>query len=135
MANRNFKPGAKCIEAGTIKLYGKVTTTTSGTIGSQSCKGFSVAKTASETGRYTVTLEDKYTGLLGCAVVVEGAADAAYTTAKGLQAMLRGVAVDQDTPLFYIQFVNGAQPQADAEVDDAAVFYIEITLKNSSVEY
>lgn len=116
-----------------MKLYGKVTTTTSGTIGSQDCRGFSVAKTGSETGRYSVTLEDNYPALRMVHAILEGTADAGYTTAKGLGYLVRNVDVANKT--LDIQFVNGAQPQADAEVEDAAVIYIEITLKNSSVEY
>jgi len=133
MANRSFKPGAMAIEKGLVCLYGSVTTTTSGTIGSSDCRGFSIAKTGSETGRYTVTLEDAYNGLRSVQAVLEGAADAAYTNAKGLGFILRNVDVENKT--FDIQFVNGAQPQADAEIEDASVIYVEITLKNSTVTY
>lgn len=131
MANRYFKDKPMTLEGGVVKLYGKVVTTTSGTIGSTSCKGFAVTKTGSETGRYTVTLEDKYMELLACSVIVEGAADSAYTTANGLNSFLRGVAVGAATPLFYVQF-NRTDTAADAELEDAAEFYIEITLKNTT---
>lgn len=133
MASRNFKPGPVAIEKGLVVLYGKVTTSTSGTIASSDCRGFSIAKTGAETGRYTITLEDAYAALRACNVTVEGAADAAYGNAKGLASMVRGV--DVANKVLYVQFVNAAQPQADAEVDDAAVFYIELVLKNSSVDY
>lgn len=131
MANKDFKGEVRTYEGGIIKLFGKVVTSTSGTIASQSCKGFSVAKTGSETGRYTVTLDDKYQELMGCSVAVEGTADAAYTTANGLNWFLRGVAVDASTPLFYIQF-NRTDTAADAEVEDAAEFYVEMSLKNTT---
>lgn len=131
MANRYFKDHIKTLEGGIIKLFGKVVTTTSGTIGSQSCKGFSVAKTAAETGRYTVTLEDKYQELMGLSVTVEGAADAAYTDAAGVAHIVRGVAVGASTPLFYLQFIDPTD-SSDAEVADAAEFYIEISLKNTT---
>ena len=130
MANRNFKPGAMAIEKGLVALYGKVVTSTSGTISSSDCRGFSIAKTGSETGRYTITLEDSYNALRMVNVLVEGAADTAYTNAKGLGYIVRGV--DVASKVLYIQFVNAAQPQADAELEDAAEFYIEITLKNTS---
>lgn len=133
MANRNFKPGAMALEAGTIKLYGYVQTGSSGAITSQDCRGFSIAKTGSETGRYTVTLEDSYVAFRNCSISVQGTADAAYTTAKGLGYLIRGE--DVANKVFYIQFVNAAQPQADAELEDSAKFFVEITLKNSSVEY
>ena len=131
MANRYFKDHVKTLEGGAVKLFGKVVTTTSGTIGSQTSKGFTVTKTESETGRYTVTLEDKYSSLLGLTVALQGAADAAYTTANGLGWFVRGVDVSASTPLFYIQFYR-TDTGADAEVIDAAEFYIEVTLKNTS---
>lgn len=133
MANRNYKPGAMAIEKGLVSLYGKVVTSTSGTISSSDCRGFSIAKTGSETGRYTITLEDKYNALRACNVAVVGAADAAYTNAAGLGYLLRNV--DVTTSTLDIQFVNAAQPQADAELENGAEFYIEIVLKNSSVTY
>jgi hypothetical protein len=130
MANRYFKDHPRTLEGGLVKLYGHVVTSTSGTVSSQTSKGFTVTKTGSETGRYTVTLEDKYTSLRGCSVAVEGAADSAYTTAKGLNWFLRGVDVGAATPLLYIQF-NRTDTAADAELEDAAEFYIELTLKNT----
>lgn len=130
MANRLFKGMPKTLESGVVKLYGKIVTTTSGTIGSQSCKGFSVAKTATKTGRYTVTLEDQYMALLAVGVNIEGTADAAYTGAKGLINFLRNVDVTAATPVFDIQFATTTF--ADAELEDAAEVYIEITLKNST---
>lgn len=130
MANKLFKGDVKCYESGVIKLYGNFTTSTSGTISAQSCKGFSVAKTGSETGRYTVTLDDTYTALLGVGVNVVGSSDAAYTSTKGLINYLRNVSVADSTPTFDIQFVQVSI--ADAELLDAAKVYIEITLKNST---
>lgn len=131
MANRLFKPLAGCLEAGVVKLYGSFVTSTSGTIDSSACKGFSVAKTGSETGRYTVTLSDTYKGLLAVNVAIVGAADAAYTTAKGLTWILRNVSVADSTPTFDIQFNDPDGSPADAELENAAKVLIEITLKNS----
>lgn len=132
MANRLLKPLAGCLEAGVVKLFGSFVTSTSGTIASSSCKGFTVAKTATETGRYTVTLADTYTALLGVNVSIVGAADAAYTNAKGLTHILRNVSVADSTPTFDIQFNDPDGSPADAELADAASVLIEITLKNSS---
>lgn len=133
MANRMLKPLQGCLESGIVKLYGSVTTSTSGTIGSSSTKGFTVTKTASETGRYTVTLSDQYSAFKSCLVNVVGAADAAYTTAKGLDCFIRGI--DMSSKIFYIQFTDREAVPADAELEDAAVFYLEITLKNSSSSF
>lgn len=131
MANRYFKDHVKTLEGGAVKLFGKVVTSTGGAISSQTSKGFTVTKTGSETGRYTITLEDKYSSLLGVSVALQGAADAAYTTANGLGWFIRGVAVGAATPLFYVQFYR-TDTGADAEVINAAEFYLEITLKNTS---
>lgn len=133
MANKYFKDMPKTYESGIVKLYGHVVTSTSGTVSSQTSKGFTVSKTGSETGRYTITLDDKYNALRGCSVAVQGAADSAYTTAKGLNWFIRGedVAASGGTPLLYVQF-NRTDTAADAELEDAAEFWIELTLKNST---
>lgn len=130
MANRLYKQFQGTLEQGVIKLFGGVVTTTSGTVGSATGKGFTITKTAAEVGRYTVTLADKYTSLLAVSVIVEGAADAAYTTAKGLEPFLRNVSVSSATPSFNIQF-GRTDTAADAELEDGAKFYVEVTLKNS----
>jgi hypothetical protein len=133
MASRSWRPEQGSLTDGVVTLHGKVTTSTSGTIGSQSCRGFTVAKDASEAGRYTVTLEDDYNSLLNVLVTLEAdAADTAYTTDKGQMVILREVAVNGSDQTFKIQFTTG-DSQADAEVEDAAVFYITIWLKNSSL--
>ncbi len=133
MANRTFSKDAVTLEKGVVKLFGHVVTTTSGTIGSQSCKGFSIVKTATETGRYTVTLDDYYVAFLNASVVVVGSADTLYTTTKGLGSLLRNVAIDASHKTFDVQFVDRATAPADADLESSAEFYIEITLKNSSV--
>lgn len=130
MASRSFRQQQYTAEIGIVTLYGSFTTSTSGTISTSSCKGFSIAKTATKAGRYTVTLEDKYQGLRRCEVDVVGATDAAYTTAKGLTRFLRNVAVDS-TKTMDIQFAR-TDTAADAELDDGATVYIAITLKNST---
>jgi hypothetical protein len=132
MANRLLKPMAGCLEAGVVKLYGSFTTSTSGTIASSSCKGFSVAKTSAETGRYTVTLADTWYALLHVSAVIAGTTDAAMTTGAGISYFLRNVSVADSTPTFDIQFCSPDGSPADAELEDAASVYIEITLKNSS---
>ncbi len=130
MANRYFKEKPVCLEGGVVKLFSHVITSTSGTVASQNSKGLSVAKTATKTGRYTVTLQDKYMALLAVSVALVGATDAAYTSTKGLAWFLRNVAVDTG-PSFDIQFYR-TDTAADAEVLDAAEFYVQMTLKNST---
>lgn len=134
MADRYFKQFQHTLETGLVTLYGKVVTSTSGTVSTTSCVGFSVAKTGGETGRYTVTLSDYYYGgLKNCSVMLVGAADAAYTTGAGMCPFLRNVSVSGSAKTFDIQFCSPDGSPADAEVEDAASFYIEIVLKNSSL--
>ena len=134
MANRLLRPLSGSLTNGVVKLYGYIATSTSGTISSTTgTKGMTITKTASETGRYTLTLSDKYQSLLACSVAIQGAADAAYTTAKGLTWILRGVDVSATTPVLYLQFNDPDGSAADAELEDGAKVYIELTLKNSSV--
>lgn len=130
MANRLYKQFQGTLEQGVVKLFGSVTTSTSGTISSSTGKGLTITKTAAEVGRYTVTLADKYTSLLGVSVMVQGAADAAYTAAKGLCQLIRGVDVSGNGVL-YVQFADPAT-SADAELENGAKFFLEVTLKNSS---
>ncbi len=132
MANRLYQQFQGTLEHGIVKLFGSVTTTTSGTIGSSTGKGLAITKTGSEAGRYTVTLADKYNALLAVSICVQGAADAAYTTAKGLVSFVRGVDVGGTTPVFYVQFCDSDGSPADAELEDGAKFFLEVTLKNST---
>lgn len=132
MANRLGKP-PRALEGEVWSLYGSVVTGTSGAITSQSCKGFTVAKTAGETGRYTVTLGEVWTDLLSCTAVIIGTADATYTSAKGLSMILRNDTVGvSGGKTFDIQFVDRQTAPVDAEVENSAVIKITIVLKNTS---
>lgn len=133
MANRLFKQFQHTLEQGVVKLFGTVVLGSSGAVSSVTgCKGFTVAKTATETGRYTVTLQDSFNQLLNVGVNIIGAADAAYTDGKGMfMGLLRNVSVNDSTPTFDIQF-NDPDTNVDAEPADSVTLLIEITLKNST---
>jgi hypothetical protein len=126
MANRNFYPSGGSLSREVKKLYGKVTIGASGAISAQDCLGFTVAKTAGETGRYTVTLNDKYFAFRGCLVTIEGVADAALTV---LYAGVRNVAVST-TKTFDIQCVGAIA--TDTNPASTNVLHIEITLQNAA---
>jgi hypothetical protein len=119
-------------EVGLTRLYGHVVTGTSGAIVSQDCDGFTVVKTASKTGRYTVNLSKKYQALRQCNVTIQGTDDSAHTISTALDFFLRQVDVNKDIPLFYIQFCDTNDPQIDAELEDDSQLYIEIILKNQN---
>lgn len=130
MADRSFYPPKGSLSRNLVTLVGTLVTTTSGTIGSSDCDGFSIAKTGSEAGRYTVTLGDKYAKLRGVSCAVKGAADAAYTTAKGIwMGLIRNNAV-ATSKTFDIQFQR-TDTGADAELEDAAEVFITIFLKDA----
>lgn len=131
MADRSFKQFQGTLEAGVVKLYGQFTIGASGAITASSGKGFSIVKTAAKTGRYTITLQDKYNALLSYSVQVEGPADAAFG-AGGILTFIRGAAVGAATPLLYVQLASSVAAPADAEAPTGTKVYIELTLKNST---
>lgn len=125
MSDRYFQQLRGSLDREVVKLFGSVTFTTSGAIASQDCLGFSVAKTGSEAGRYTVTLEDQYNRFMGVSTCLEEAADAAITATEGfIQNIVRNVAMTSKT--FDIQLVQVSA--ADAEPASGNVLHIEITL-------
>jgi hypothetical protein len=132
MASHLFQQFQGSLEKGVVKLFGTIVTSTSGAIASSDMLGGSIAKVGSEAGRYRITLSGSYQRLLGASVMVSGAADAAYTTAKGVQAIVRNIAVSAATPVLDIQLVR-TDTAADAEVEDGASIFIELSLSNSSV--
>ena len=100
---------------------------------------FTVTKTAAEVGRYTIQCVDargqtvavKKIVFRHCNVV--GAADAVYTTDKGLQAFARNVnpaAGSFDIQLTYLDDASGAW--VDAEPMDSASLHIGFAVKLSS---
>jgi len=132
VASRMFQQFQGSLERGVVKLFATVTTSTSGTVSSQDAMGLVVSKVSGKAGRYKLTLADAYQRVLACSAVVIGAADAAYATANGVQAILRNVAVSGAAPALEVQLCR-TDTGADAEVIDAAVILIELTLSNSSV--
>lgn len=133
MANRYLKE-PKTLESGVVTLFGSVTFGASGAIDAQSCKGFTVAQTADEAGRYTVTLEDTYNGLLGAAVIVVGPTDAALDDEVGnWSASLRNIAV-ATTKTLDIQ-LSAIDDGADDDPTSGNKMLITLHLKNSGLTY
>jgi hypothetical protein len=132
MASRMYQQFQGSLEKGVVKLFATVVTSTSGTIASSDMLGGSVAKVGGKAGRYRITLADAYQRLLSASVIVSGAADAAYTAAAGVTAIVRNVAVSGATPILDIQLCRN-DTGADAEVIDGASIFIELSLSNSSV--
>lgn len=128
MADRQYRPLMGSLDAGVVSLFGSITLGTSGAVASSTGKGLTIAKTGSETGRYTITLSDKYFQFLGASLAVELAADAAAGS-DGFIPSLRGV--DLANNVLYIQLSDAAG--ADTEGASGFKIYFRLDLRNSSV--
>jgi len=119
-------PGLMCVG-------GRFTTSTSGAIsGTADVWGCTVTKTASETGRYTVTLPRPSQKLLMADVCLVGPDDAALTTTKGLIPVVRDDDIATDGTV-EIQFVTSNSGNADTEVQDGALVRFMLWLVDTSV--
>lgn len=120
MSNRMYYPVRGSLNRETVTLFGTITTTTLGAIGSQSCKGFSVARTG--TGVYRITLQDAYAALLSLSATLSVAV---VTAGKGQLFF-----VSTNTPLSSVIDVTVLRPdtQVAADVDDGALVSFAITL-------
>jgi hypothetical protein len=134
MASTNLQHFAGSKTNGAVALFGTMTTSTSGTVSTSSVEGFTITKTATKTGRYTITLGQNYNKLLFANAVIVGPDDTAMTDAKGTQFVIRDndVGAGANDGTFELQFID-SDSGADAELQDAAIIMITIWVKNSSV--
>lgn len=123
MANRTFHP-LQSLDREVKMLFGYVTFTTSGAINTSDCNGFAVTKVAATTGRYLVTLSDKYSSLLFWDARVMNAG-----TAKGEQWEAREVLQSGQT--ITLEYVSDAGSAADVASGDATWFCFAV--RNSAV--
>lgn len=125
--------------AGMVMHSGRVVLGASGAVSSTDCEGFTVVKTATKTGRYTVQLTDALgraitaLKLRNCVATVIGPDDSALTTTKGVVGVIRADTVATNGQ-FYLQFVQTNAGNADTEVQDSASFDITFWVKDSSVK-
>ena len=124
MSNRSFFPLRGSLHREAVMLMGQVTTSTSGAIASQKCKGFSVARTGA--GVYVVTLENAYAALLDAQIVPV----AALNAAKGAVSIVTAEAV-ATTPSVTITLLDGAHAAADPV--DGAVLLVSLKLSRVPV--
>lgn len=119
---------------GVAWYFHKVVTTTSGTISTTlsdqaADSALTVVKTATETGRYTLTTPTPHKKLLEVRATLVGAADAAYGAATlGLPYFVRNDAI-ATAGTVDLQFVAGDTNWADAEVADGASFMIAVCVQ------
>lgn len=121
---------------GVIFFSHSVTTGASGAIASQddiagTGLGAVVAKTATKTGRYTITLPKAYKKLVSMAVALIGPDDAAYAAnnQSGLAAVWRDNDIDGGAKdgTIELQFVRG-DTYADAELPNNTAFKFTIVV-------
>ena len=127
---RKLRPPKGTVTNGVVSLFGKFTSS-GGTAGSVSCDGFTIAKTTTSTGRYTVTLDGAVTELLSAQATIIGAATAAYTNTAGCETIVRSDDV-AGAGTFVLQFVSGTD-HADADIVDGSKVLLKIDLKQSTV--
>ena len=125
MADRNYKPGAMCIEKGTIKLYGQALVIDAAGAITDNSKGFSMVRTG--IGTYDIDLEDSYNDLRN----IHGVVFNGLVSTSGYNLVVSKN--DVGNKVLGILWINAEG--APADVTDGATFYIEITLKNSTVAY
>lgn len=134
----------KAVGQSMVKVAGRVTTSTSGTIASQDVRGGAcvVTKTGGKTGRYTFTMQAgvdyAITALVFLSLVVNiiGPDDAAIANSKGIIPFIRDIDIGEgaDDGTVEVQFViSTATGQADTELADGAGFCFEMLLGNKTV--
>lgn len=117
-----------------VTLTGSVVTTTGGTIGSQDCEGFTVAKVGSEAGRYRATLNNAFRALQYGDMKVVGAADAAAAAAKGQVCQLRNVSPTSRTVDFQLLTPSlAAGASVDVEPEDGATLLFIMVLSRGKI--
>jgi hypothetical protein len=135
MLNRTFIPEKGSLNHGVIHLYGQIPLGTSGALAATysaavDSPGATVTKTATEAGRYTVTLQGPVKKLLHGVATVLGADDTAIGTG-GSVPFLRDNDLASDGTI-EIQFAR-SDTGADAEIADNLAFTYHLVLQVSSV--
>lgn len=111
----------------------RFTTSTAGAIsGTPEVAGCSIAKTAAKTGRYTITLARPSGRIFGALVTIVGPDDAALTTTKGLDAVVRDDDIASDGTI-EVQLVQTNAGNADTEVQDGASVRILLFLSDTTL--
>ena len=123
MANRTFHP-VQSLDREVKLLFGYVLFGASGAVTSVDALGFTVTKVAATTGRYTITLSDKYSSLLGIHFALYNAG-----TAKGEQWEVRTLLTGGNT--ITVEHVNDAGAAADVASGDGTFF--TLVLRNTAV--
>jgi hypothetical protein len=121
-----------------VTFHARLVTTTSGTVDTTNTwlpAGQLLVKTATKTGRYTLTLPvARHKRLLQVIATPIGADDTAHAIAKGIQFFLRDNDVDGGAAdgTIELQFTR-TDTEADAELTDGASVLITVVLARGAV--
>lgn len=121
MANRHFNAPVQSLWHKPILVGGKIALSAAAAVTSSDIKGASVAKTG--TGEYTITLEDKFSGMIGASLV------AADNAAKDLVLELKSINLSAKTMIVVTKIAGVA-----ANTDEALDIWVTLHLNNSSVD-
>ena len=121
MANRYFKGNRQCLEPAIVDLFGQATFSSGAVAATSHLIGFTM--TQNTTGIYDVVLEDIYYGLRQVNVKFDG---------EYLDTWIDGIDVNTTNKTLQIKVVNAAGALTDPA--DTTTMYIQIILKNSSVD-
>jgi hypothetical protein len=123
MANRYFSQFLLSMRKGHVTEAGSISLSSAAAVSSSDFSSLVTSVVKSATGLYTITLADKYVGLLNVQVVLEGGQNG--TSAK----------VQSADPISAKTVVVRTVDAAGANVDvtAAAKIHVTISLKNSSV--
>lgn len=127
MANRWFTQFRYSLVKAVVDLYGQVAIGASGapTISVANSKGIS-SIVRNSAGRYTITLQDSYYGLLD----VQHKFLNATAPAAPLMFIVSQAVTNNSAPVVVIQFTNAAGTATDP--GSGELMYLQIALKNSS---
>lgn len=135
--NRVFREDNQSLVPGQRVVHVDITTTTSGAISGTTATGYGIkaTKTATKTGRYTLQLINAdgtattALGLVNVIATIVGPDDAALTTTKGLNYVLRDNDIASDGTI-ELQFVQTNAGNADTEVQDGASVLVTVILRD-----
>jgi hypothetical protein len=135
--DRNLYPIQGSAFPGLVLVGGKVTTGSGGAIASSDFRGGTIVKTASEVGRYTITVTGnapKFLGLVGVTVI--GPDDTAISNTAGgsgpTQARDNDIGTGAQDGTVEVQFTRN-DTSADAELPDNTVFTVWVLVANTTV--
>ena len=122
MANRHFNGPVQSLWHKPVLVGGKIALSAAAAVSSSTIKGASVAKTG--IGEYTITLEDKYSGIIGASLV------AVDNSALDLSLEIASVDVSGAGTLKIITKIAATA----ANVTEALDILVTLHLNNSSVD-